>query len=247
MTSPVPPSSPASAASPSPPEQSAGTPVPPSPIGRWFGVAVAIAALAIIWYGFSTAAMSSGFVGTRGELTISKCDTEYGSGGSRSSGSHPGKRVMELACEGTFRSPDGDVVDRSAMLVLDGNQGGGDGDAISKIREQDYDRGYKPGYKVDVNRSSDGGLYVTSWLSIANCLCLGFLAMIFLGYSITCVGAGHFPKRDIGPSYSEGTATLPKWATSTENWLWVIGGIGLVLAIVFRILLMFAGFASLLI
>ncbi|MYT73296.1 MULTISPECIES: hypothetical protein [unclassified Streptomyces] len=244
--SPVPPPSSASAAQQPPGEESATKPVPPSPIGRWFGVAVAVAALAVIWYGFSTAAMSSGLVGTRGELTISTCDTTYESGSSRSSGSHPSKRVRELVCEGTFRSSGGDVVDRSARLVLDGNQGGGDGDTISEIRKQDYDRGYKPGYEVSVNRSSDGDLYVTSWLSIANCLCLGFLAVIFLGYSFTCIGAGHFPKQGIGPTHSEGTAMVPKWASDTESWLWVIGGIGLVLAIVFRILLMFAGFASLL-
>ncbi|WP_353945060.1 hypothetical protein ABII15_28190 [Streptomyces sp. HUAS MG91] len=234
--SPVPPSAPDSAA----------TPEPPAPIGRWFGVAVALAALAVIWYGFSTAAMSSGLVGTRGELTISTCDTQYTSGGSRSSGSHPSKRVGQLACEGTFRSSDGEVVDKSAWLVLDGNQGGGDGDAIDEIRDKGDDRGYKPGYKIDVNRSSDGGLYVTSWLSIANCLCLGFFAVIFLGYSITCVGAGHFPMKGVGPTHSQGTAMLPKWARNTESWLWFIGGVGLVLAIIFRILLMFAGFASLL-
>ncbi|MFZ3567789.1 hypothetical protein ACOKM5_12590 [Streptomyces sp. BH097] len=222
------------------------TPVPPSPIGRWFGVALLIAALAVIWYGFSTAAMSTGVIGTRGDLTISQCETTYGSGGSsRSHSSRPSHRVTELSCAGTFRSSDGDVVDRSARLVLDGDSGSGDGDAIDKIREQDYDQGYKKGYEVPVNRSSDGSLYVTSWLSVANCLCLGFLALIFLGYSFTCIAAGHFPKKGVGPSYSEGTATLPKWLSATESWLWVIGGIGLVLAIVFRVLLMFGGFASL--
>ncbi|MFJ4716073.1 hypothetical protein [Streptomyces sp. NPDC088785] len=253
MTSPPSPASPAPPPVPDPAargaaaEGSPATPVPPSPVGRWFGVALAVAALAVIWYGFSTAALSSGLVGTRGALTISTCETQFGAGGGRSSGSHPTKRVRELTCEGTFRSSDGSVVDRSARLTLDGNQGGGDGDAISEIRKQDLDRGYEPGYEVDVNRSADGGLHVTSWLSIANCLCLGFFAVIVLGYSITCVGAGHFPRKGIGPSYSEGTASLPKWATNTESWLWVIGGVGLLLAIVFRVLLMFGAFASLLV
>ncbi|MET8475319.1 hypothetical protein ABZY90_14185 [Streptomyces sp. NPDC006422] len=204
-----------------------------------------IAAIAVAWYGFSTAAMSTGLVGTRGELTISQCETTYGSDGSRSHGSRPSRRVKELDCEGTFRASGG-VVDRSARLVLDGNQGGGDGDAITKIREQNYDQGYEKGYRIAVNRDSDGTLYVPSILSVANCLCLGFLSLIFIGYSFTCIAAGHFPKKGIGPSYSEGTATLPKWLSNTESWLWVIGGIGLVLAIVFRVLLMFGAWATLL-
>ncbi|MFD8565988.1 hypothetical protein [Streptomyces sp. NPDC059639] len=241
MTSQVPPTSPSSsppASSPSPPSPS---PVPPSTsspgrgsrlLFRGFGVALLVAGLFLGWYGFSTAAMSTGVVGTRGELTISTCETQYGSTGSRRHSvgvRHSTKDVKRLTCEGVVRSG-GDVVDGSARLVLSGRTGSGDRDTIDRIREQNYDQGYRKGYAVAVNRAPDSTLYVTSWTSVSNCLFLGFLAVLLLGLGFFCVTVRNAPeKSDAGPF---------AWRSTTLLWLGGIGGVGLVLSVVFRVLLM---------
>ncbi|MFE6889763.1 hypothetical protein [Streptomyces sp. NPDC057694] len=207
---------------------------------RGFGVVLFVAALFLGWYGFSTAAMSTGVVGTRGELTISTCEAKYGSTSSRRHSigvRHSTDDVKRLTCNGAFRSG-GDVVDGSAQLTLSGRIGSGDSDTIDRIREQNYDLGYKKGYSVAANRAPDGTLYVTSWTSVSNCLFLGFLAVLLLGLGFFCVTVRSAPEKGDGASGTENDASGSTWRATTVLWLCGIGGVGLVLSIIFRVLLM---------
>ncbi|MGD6742861.1 hypothetical protein ACOKM3_13565 [Streptomyces sp. BH106] len=200
---------------------------PPSPVGRAFGIVLVVASIIVAVITFSGAAAATGLFGTQGKLTVDKCVPKYGKG-SAGGGVHSGSKVLKGAkCTGSFRSSDGNVVDRNAEITLSGRA---DDDAINRVvREKAAD--------LEVNRASDGELSVTSLVSVANYLCVGFFFVTVLGYGLTCAVAGSFPKKGVGPSRREAEQLLPRPVKATEEWLWVIGGLGLLGSIIFRIVL----------
>ncbi|MCX4829756.1 MULTISPECIES: hypothetical protein [unclassified Streptomyces] len=199
--------------------------IPPSPIGRAFGIVLGVASIIAIFLTFSHATTATGLFGTPGKFTVTKCVAEYTSHASRSGGGHGGQSLKSATCTGSYRSADGKITDKETEITLHG----GDDGAYGVI----YDN--QP--SLAANRSSSGELSVTNLVSVANNLCVAFFCLILLGYSITCAVAGSFPKKGIGPSHNEATRMEPPLVKATEEWLWVIGGVGLLGAIIFRIVL----------
>ncbi|MER5947747.1 hypothetical protein ABT127_16965 [Streptomyces sp. NPDC001904] len=228
------------AASPQPPvepppaDETAPVP-PPALIGRIFGIVLVVLTLGGMYWTFSTAVLSSGYVGSHGDLSIGKCAVEYTTRSSKM-GTH---RVQHrVTCHGVFRSSDGSVVDESAAITLGFGGSSAESDAADKVTEEKAD-------KLAVNRSSNGALAITSVESVGNYLCGGFFFMLVFAYGSKCALTGSFPKKGIGPSASQADKMLPKALKATDEWLWVIGGIGLVLAILFRIGIGIFGLATL--
>lgn len=203
------------------------TTAPPSPVGRAFGIVLVVASIIVAVVTFSGAAAATGLFGTQGKFTVQTCAPEYGQGNSGGS-VHNGSKVLKGAkCTGSFRSSDGGTVDRTAEISLSGKA---DADAINRVVREKASG-------LEVNRSSDGELSVTSLLSVANNLCVGFFFLMVLGYGLTCAVAGSFPKKGVGLSRREAEQLLPRPVKATEEWLWAIGGLGLLGSIVFRIVL----------
>ncbi|MHB9758421.1 hypothetical protein ACYBSK_28915 [Streptomyces sp. BYX5S] len=212
-----------------------GAPVPPPALlGRIFGLVLVALTLGGMYWTFFNAVMSSGYVGSHGNLAISKCTEEYSRSSSKysSTGEHARARVT---CHGTFRSSDGDVVDESAKITLSFQ--GADSDAARKVADDHAD-------ELAVNRADDGTLVVTNVESVANYLCGGFFFLLVFAYGFKCALTGSFPKKGIGPSAKQADQLIPKRLRSTEEWLWVIGGIGLVLSILFRLAIAVFGLAT---
>lgn len=199
--------------------------VPPSPLGRAFGIVLGVASIITIVLTFSHATTATGLFGTPGTFSVKKCTAEYESHASRRGTGHGGQSLKTVTCTGSYRSTDGKIADKDTRITLHG----GDPGAYSVV--------FDDARSLDANRSSSGELSVTNLVSVANNLCVGFFAFILLGYSITCAVAGSFPKKGIGPSHNEATRMEPPLVKATEEWLWVIGGIGLLGAIIYRIVL----------
>lgn len=215
----------------SPPEDTG--PVPsPSPIGRIFGIVLVVLALGGMCWTFFNATMSSGYVGSQGKLTVSKCVDDY----AQSRSSRGGRYAYQTTCHGTFRSSDGDVVDRSAQITLDYT--GGNSDVAEKATTEHA-------AEIAVNRAGNGTLAITNVEYVANYLCGGFFFVLVFAYGFKCALTGSFPKKGIGPSSKQADQLIPRGLRSTEEWLWVIGGLGLVLAILFRIFVAIFGLATL--
>ncbi|MFE6889767.1 hypothetical protein [Streptomyces sp. NPDC057694] len=218
-----------------PPPADEATPVPaPALIGRIFGIVLVVLTLGGMYWAFTTSVLSSGYVGSHGDLSISKCEVTYRS---------PSKSINQRArasvlCHGVFRSSDGSVVDKSAQIRLSFGGADVESDAATKVTDEKAD-------KLAVNRSVDGTLAITSAESAVNYLCGGFFFMLFFAYGSKCALTGSFPKKGVGPSASEADQLMPKSLKATWEWLFVIAGIGLVLAILFRIGMAVFGLATL--
>lgn len=215
----------------SPPEDTGPVP-PPSPIGRIFGILLVVLTVGGMCWTFFNATMSSGYVGSHGKLAISKCVEDY----KESKSANVGPVAYQTTCHGTFRSSDGDVVDRSAQITLSMN--GAESDAAKKVTKEHAD-------ELAVNRADSGTLAITNVESVANYLCGGFFFLLVFAYGFKCALTGSFPKKGIGPSSKQADQLIPKRLKATEEWLWVIGGIGLVLAILFRLAVGAFGLATL--
>ncbi|WP_306323378.1 MULTISPECIES: hypothetical protein [unclassified Streptomyces] len=215
----------------SPPEESGPVP-PPSPVGRVFGIVLVVLTLGGMYWTFFNATMSSGYVGTQGKLVISKCVEDH----KESRSTRGGTVAYQTTCHGTFRSDDGDVVDRSAQITLSKN--GADSEAAKKVADEHAG-------ELSVNRAGNGTLSITNVESVANYLCGGFFFLLVFAYGFKCALTGSFPKKGIGPSSKQADQLIPKPLKATEEWLWVIGGIGLVLAILFRLAVGIFGMATL--
>ncbi|MYT73295.1 MULTISPECIES: hypothetical protein [unclassified Streptomyces] len=206
---------------------------PPALIGRIFGIVVVLLTLGGMYWTFTTSVLSSGYVGSHGDLSISQCKVTYGSS-KRSTERAP----VSVTCHGAFRSSDGSVVDKSAQIHLSFGGANVESDAAEKVTTEKAE-------KLAVNRSADGTLAITSAESAVNYLCGGFFFMLFFAYGSKCALTGSFPKKGIGPSASEADQLLPKSLRATWEWVFVIGGLGLVLAVLFRIGMAVFGLATL--
>ncbi|MFJ9178731.1 hypothetical protein [Streptomyces sp. NPDC102360] len=229
MKTPTP--SPQPSAGPSSPEDTSPVP-PPALMGRIFGIVLVVLTVSGMCWTFFNATMSSGYVGSHGKLAISKCVEDY----KESKSANVGPVAYQTTCHGTFRSSDGEVVDRSAQITLSMN--GAESEAANKVTDEHAK-------ELSVNRAGNGTLAITNVESVANYLCGGFFLLLVFTYGFKCALTGSFPKKGVGPSSKQADQLIPKPLRSTEEWLWVIGGIGLVLAILFRLAVAAFGFATL--